>query len=136
MKPKYYGKRKALNVVKRVPFAWRSWAIVGAIQKCRNGIATYQRMVTNKVFPNIDHYFRTNITQLEIQQGMLLSKFEEMLDNNPKVGSVSVQRVANDVYQLVRIDHINPELRVGSFTIVRVGTKEECERARDMFYGN
>lgn len=136
MKPKYYGKAKNINVVKRVPFAWRSWVIVGAIKVCRDGIAFYSRMVAGNVFPEINHYFRVNITQLEIQQCRLLSKFEGMLSHTPKVGSVSVQRVADNIYKLVRIDHIDQELRVGSFTIVHVGTKEECEYARDMFYGN
>lgn len=136
MKPKYYGKRKALNVVKRVPFAWRSWAIVGAIKTCRNGIAFYKRMVADKVFPHINHYFRTCMVQFEIQQGMLLSKFEEMLCNESKVGSMHIQQVGNGVYQLLKITRINSKLRTGGFVVVCVGTKDQCERARDMLYGN
>lgn len=136
MKPKYYGKAKNINVVNSVPFAWRSWAIVGAIKTCRNGIAFYKRMVAGNVFPEINHYFRTNIDQLQIKQVMLLSKFEGMLGYEPKVGSMRIAKLVDGVYQLLRVTHINSELRVGTFTIVHVGTKEECERARDMFYGN
>lgn len=135
MKPKYYGKAKNINVVKRVPFAWRSWAIVGAIKTYRDAIIIYKHFIDTNSFPPMNPEFDALIKHNQTRVTILLSKFETMLCNEPAVGSMYIQKLGN-VYQLLRVTHINSELRVGTFTVVRVGTKEECERARDMFYGN
>lgn len=127
-----YGRFNLHRVIRKVPFVWLSWAIVGHIKMCRNAIAVYERMIAGEVFPDIHSEFNALIMHNKKREALLLEQFMQMLTYEPKVGSMEVQHVGNGVYQLVKITHINSKLRVGTLNIIRVGTKEECEKLRDL----